>query len=403
MISRGPFTPAEFDEKDAESTLASFRVLVIGAGGLGCEMIKNLAVSGFKHIHVIDMDKIDLSNLNRQFLFALEDVGKPKAVVAANAVMARVPGVNITPHFCKIQDFDLAFYKQFQIVVCGLDSIDARRWINFTLYQLVDPDDPASIIPMVDGGTEGFKGQTRVILPSLSACYECSLDLLGPKKTYPICTIANTPRLPEHCIEWAYILEWPKHHPYPIDTDNIDHLNWVYQTALVRARENNIPGVTHSLTVGVVKNVIPAVASTNAVIAAACCNEAFKLATACNPVLDNYMMYMGESDVYAHSFELERRTDCPVCGSTSMTLTVGAETTLNEFIDTLRERADTNVSKPSLRTAAKNLYLQAPPQLEEATRPHLELKLSSLIEENDEIIVTDPNIPLALKISIRYS
>lgn len=56
----------------------------------------------------------------------------------------------------------------------------------------------------------GFKGQSRVILPTMSSCYECSLDLITPPTAFPICTIANTPRLPEHCIEWASVLEWPR-------------------------------------------------------------------------------------------------------------------------------------------------------------------------------------------------
>lgn len=122
---------------------------------------------------------------------------------------------------------------QFNLVICGLDSVEARRWINATLVNLVDPENPESLKPLIDGGTEGdsshylfmvmlalilatsaagFKGQARVILPTLSSCYECSLDMLNKPTAFPICTIANTPRLPEHCIEWASVLEWPRVH-----------------------------------------------------------------------------------------------------------------------------------------------------------------------------------------------
>ena len=57
------------------------RILLVGAGGIGCELLKNLVLTGFGEIHVIDLDTIDLSNLNRQFLFRHEHIKKPKALV----------------------------------------------------------------------------------------------------------------------------------------------------------------------------------------------------------------------------------------------------------------------------------------------------------------------------------
>lgn len=82
-------------------------------------------------------------------------MGNSKAEVAAAFVEKRVRGVKITPYNGKIQDKDEEYYKQFHVIVCGLDSIEARRWINATLVEMVDPEDSESFKPFVDGGTEG--------------------------------------------------------------------------------------------------------------------------------------------------------------------------------------------------------------------------------------------------------
>jgi ubiquitin-activating enzyme E1 C len=321
-----------------------------GAGGLGCEILKNLALSGFKDIHVIDMDTIDVSNLNRQFLFRQADVGSFKAEVAAKFVEKRVKGVKITPYCGKIQDKDEDYYMQFQLVVCGLDSIEARRWINATLVNMVEEENPDSLKPLIDGGTEGFKGQARVILPTMTSCIECQLDMHAPRAAVPLCTLATIPRQPQHCIEWAHIIAWEEERKeMTLDTDDPEHITWLFQKAMKRAQDFNIPGVTYSMTQGVVKNIIPAIASTNAIVAASCCNEALKLITNSNPILgmpdtDNYMMYTGDESIYTYTFEHQRKPDCPVCSNLARPLQVDANQTLQEFIEGLAERPERYVS-----------------------------------------------------------
>lgn len=354
-------------------------------------------------------------------------MGKSKAEVAAKFVEKRVKGVKITPHNNRIQDFDEDFYMQFTIVVCGLDSIEARRWINATLVNMVDEEDMDSLKPLIDGGTEGacivlqhgcrvmqaanilpgFKGQSRVIFPTVTSCIECQLDMFAPRAAVPLCTLATIPRQPEHCIEWAHIIAWDKEKPFPkLDKDDPEHITWLYQKALVRAQEFNIPGVTYSLTQGVVKNIIPAIASTNAIIAASCCNEALKIASSFAPALgmeENYMMYSGNESIYTYTFKHEKKDDCPVCGTLARPLDVDPKLTLQELIDLLAERPEAQLKKPSIRAEGKSLYMQGPANLEEQTRPNLIKTLTELGLGNGwEISVTDPSYVANFRFILRF-
>ena len=351
------------------------------------------------------MDTIDVSNLNRQFLFRAADVGKYKAEVAAAFVEKRVKGVKITPYCGKIQDKDEEYYKQFAIIVCGLDSIEARRWINSMLVGMVDGNDPDSLKPLIDGGTEGFKGQARVIFPTMTSCIECQLDMHAPRAAVPLCTLATIPRQPQHCIEWAHIIAWEEERKeITLDTDDPEHITWLFQKALKRAEEFNIPGVTYSMTQGVVKNIIPAIASTNAIVAASCCNEAFKLLTNANPFLgfpgtDNYMMYTGDESVYTYTFEHQKKDDCPVCGEDALArpLEIDPEATLQDFIDSLAELPEAQLKTPTIRTTEKSLYIQSPADLERLTKPNLEKKMKDLTEEGEEMLVSDKAFPTMFK------
>lgn len=405
----GPFTDPDWQPGEAVvEGLSRAKILVIGAGGLGCEILKNLALSGFKDIHVIDMDTIDVSNLNRQFLFRHADVGKFKAEVAARFVEKRVKGVKITPYCGKIQDKDEEYYMQFAMIICGLDSIEARRWINATLVGMVDENDPDSLKPLIDGGTEGFKGQARVIFPTMTSCIECQLDMHAPRAAVPLCTLATIPRQPQHCIEWAHIIAWEEERKdITLDNDDPEHITWLYQKALKRAQEFNISGVTYSMTQGVVKNIIPAIASTNAIVAASCCNEAFKIATNTNPFLgfpetDNYMMYTGDESVYTYTFQHMKKLDCPVCGNLAKNLEVDSKFTLQDFIESLAERPEAQLKKPTIRTEAKSLYYQSPPALEEQTRPNMSKKLNELVSDGEEVAISDPAFQITFKFKLLF-
>eukprot|EP00124_Ichthyophonus_hoferi_P000628 Ihof_evm21s24 gene=Ihof_evmTU21s24 len=174
------------------------RVLVVGMGGIGCELLKNLVLSGFKHIEVIDLDTIDVSNLNRQFLFQRVHVGQSKAKVAVQAVGRMNPAVNLVAHHSdvKSEEFGPDFVAGFTIVLNALDNLSARNHVNRLCL--------AANVPLVESGTAGYLGQVSVILKGHTECFECQ-PKPAPKK-HPVCTIRNTPSQPIHCIVWAKYL-----------------------------------------------------------------------------------------------------------------------------------------------------------------------------------------------------
>jgi len=198
---------------DLFDKITSSKILLVGAGGIGCELLKNLALSGFTHVEVIDLDTIDVSNLNRQFLFRSQHVGMPKCTVACAAALAMLLPPSLTNdnsndksnqakysytahhgNVCDNSRFNVNFVKGFDLVLNALDNVAARRRVNRLCL--------AAAVPLVEAGTTGYLGQVTVIdKQSNTECYECQAK--PTQKVYPICTIRSTPSMPVHTIVWA--------------------------------------------------------------------------------------------------------------------------------------------------------------------------------------------------------
>lgn len=260
-------------------------------------------------------------------------------------------------------------------------------------------------------GTEGFKGNARVIVPGNSACVECTLDLYPPQVTYPLCTIANTPRLPEHCIEYIKVVLWPKENPFkaPLDGDDTQHIGWIYEKSLERANQFNITGVTYRLVQGVVKNIIPAVASTNAVIAGVCATEVFKIATSCCLPLNNYMVFNDVDGIYTYTYQAERKEDCLVCSQIPQSLEIAEphKMKLKDLIDLLCEDERYQMKNPGLTTVIdgrnKTLYISTIKSIEERTRENLKKTLLELgLADGTEVMVADTTSPTTLIFKLKF-
>ena len=163
--------------------------------------------------------------------------------------------------------------------------------------------------------------------------------------------------------------------------------------------------ISYSFIVGVVKNVIPAVASTNAVIAASCANEAMKLLSFSAQSLNTYMMYMGSDGLYTDSFAYSKKDDCPVCGAAPpMKLSLAAHsTTLQGLIDILGEHPLCQMKAPFITSESATLYAFSPPSLKDALASNLEKLMSDLVADDEILNVTDSRLNIALSIQIKFT
>jgi adenylyltransferase/sulfurtransferase len=151
-----------------QSKIANCRLLVVGAGALGNEILKNAALLGFRKVIVVDLDRIDESNLSRTVLYREHDVGQFKSQVAARAYLEMASDAEIQPlNLNVVNDCGLGLFEWSDLIIAGLDNREARLWINRSAWKVNRP--------WIDGAIEGINGVVRVFLPGVPPCYECTL------------------------------------------------------------------------------------------------------------------------------------------------------------------------------------------------------------------------------------
>ena len=142
--------------------------MVVGAGAIGNELIKNLTLLGIGRILVYDMDAIESTNLTRSVLYRAKDVGRYKADVAAERAKEMNPDVKAKAFIANIiDDVGLGVFKRMDVVLGGLDNREARLAINQSCYKVNKP--------WIDGAIEALNGFARVFIPGQGACYECTM------------------------------------------------------------------------------------------------------------------------------------------------------------------------------------------------------------------------------------
>ena len=191
--------------------LATGRLFMVGAGAIGCELLKNFAMIGFGtskekgkegRIYLTDPDVIENSNLNRQFLFREKHIRKPKSTTAAAVAVSmnsKLKG-NIKPLVEKVTEqneylFSNNFFESLDVVANALDNVNARKYVDSRCVRAQKP--------LLESGTLGPKGHVQVIIPFKTESYGSQQDPQEDNGDIPYCTLKMFPEETLHCVEWA--------------------------------------------------------------------------------------------------------------------------------------------------------------------------------------------------------
>jgi molybdopterin/thiamine biosynthesis adenylyltransferase len=152
-----------------QARVRAARVLVVGAGALGNEVVKNLSLLGAGHLVIADRDRVERSNLSRSVLFREADEGRPKAECAARAARGIFPSIEARPLVADIvAEVGLGLFRWADVVVGAVDNREARVFVNSACARVGRP--------WVDGGIEVLQGVARGFFPPETACYECTMS-----------------------------------------------------------------------------------------------------------------------------------------------------------------------------------------------------------------------------------
>jgi len=165
---------------DGQQALLRSRVLLIGAGGLGCPTAQYLAAAGVGRLGLVDFDRVDASNLQRQVLYGTADIGRPKVEVAAERIAAMNPDVEVALHPIHLDSSNaLEVFADYDVIVDGTDNFPTRYLSNDACVLLGKPN--------VHGSIFRFDGQATVFDARRGPCYRCLYPEPPPPGAVPSC------------------------------------------------------------------------------------------------------------------------------------------------------------------------------------------------------------------------
>lgn len=171
--------------EEAQERLASARVVIAGAGGLGCPVALYLAAAGVGEIRLVDGDVVDRTNLNRQVLHGDRDIGRAKVESAAGKLRAQNPDIWVVATYATVNEGNAAALASgADLIIDATDNFPVRYILNRVALQ--------SGVPLIHGAVRGFDGQATTIIPGRTACLACIFPVAPPaEEVIPV--VGTTP------------------------------------------------------------------------------------------------------------------------------------------------------------------------------------------------------------------
>lgn len=321
----------------SQKLVKNSRVLIAGVGGLGCEIAKNLAMVGVGHLDLVDLDIIEHSNLNRQILFTDAKMGEAKATVAARKLQEINPNITIKGYHSSLERLDPVVYKNADVIVGGLDSMNARLNLNAQAIRFNKP--------LNDGGVSGYHGHMYTIFPYENACYECNPLPVQENDEMAACTVVGIPRKRVHCVfkgNMKFQDEFGKD-PNPKNEKDIE---FIREEANRLVNQYNFqPEFSKADVVKIIDRHDPGIITINAVISSLQSHETIKILhwlrdnNALGDPIKTYMIFNAMTMKFYH-IEKKLNPDCMQCGKhvRREVITVRKDSSAEEIVSKLKQK-----------------------------------------------------------------
>lgn len=252
-----------------QDVVDSSSVLIVGVGGTGCEVLKNLALAGVGNITIIDPDVVEISNLNRQLSFRAGDVGKPKVWAAKKFIQSLNPLVTIREFKARIEDVSTKVFEDADVVLGCLDNRISRNYVNEICVLLKKP--------LVDSGTEGYLGRVQTVFPGKTACLSCGgYSFKEVTRSVEPCTLIGEPRKQQDCAWIALNTFYTEHDREPSET-SLEDVSEVLDIANSVANKYGFKPLSEKEIKNIIMYKVPNIISVTSVIGAIQAQEVLKI------------------------------------------------------------------------------------------------------------------------------